>query len=99
MKFKINMEFKIRNQYFNYVSFKISTKDFKNAKLKFYLEDALRVVALEVSILASDLPAGIRFIASIRAVGCAVAVPGLWDAESGRVALELPVAVALVGRQ
>jgi hypothetical protein len=65
----------------------------------FYLEDALRVVALEVSILAGDLTARVGFVASIRAVSRAVAVPGLGDAESGRVALELPVPVALIGRQ
>lgn len=63
------------------------------------LEDAVGVAALEVARLAVDLAAASRLVALVVAVGRAVAVPGLGDADARARALELLVGVALVRRQ
>ena len=59
--------------------------------------NALGVVALEVVLLTADAAAGGRLVRLVLAVGGAVAVPGLGDANSRCFALKLLIG-ALIGR-
>ena len=64
------------------------------------LEDTLgRVgaITLEVTLLAVDLAASVRFITGVLTVWCAIAVPTLGHTDAGALALELLLCVALVG--
>ena len=65
------------------------------------LEDALgRVgaITLEVTLLAVNLAACVRFIAGVLTVRRAVTIPALGNTNAGALALELLLRVALVGR-
>ena len=65
------------------------------------LEDTLgRVgaITLEVTLLAVDLAACVRFIAGVLTVRRAVTIPALGNTDAGALALELLLRVALVGR-
>ena len=55
-------------------------------------------VALEVTLLAVNLAASVRFITGVLTVGCAITVPALWNTDAGALALELFLCVTLVGR-
>jgi hypothetical protein len=63
------------------------------------VDDAARIVALEVILAAIDLTARVRFVRSVFAVFGAVAVPGPRDADARTGAVELLLLVALVGGQ
>ena len=55
------------------------------------------VVTLEITLLAVDLAASVRFITGVLTVWCAIAVPTLGNTDAGALALELLLCVALVG--
>ena len=55
------------------------------------------VVTLEITLLAVDLAASVRFITGVLTVWCAIAVPTLGNTDAGALALELLLGVALVG--
>ena len=60
------------------------------------LEDTMGILALEVAWLTVDLAARRRLVRLVVAVRCAIAIPGLGNADTRGGALELLVGVALV---